>query len=313
MAEATVRFEIGSPAYRQALLQEAAFWEGAASGSIDSSVATWRDPALSAATGGDLLARVERLALARGRRILELACGGGGLSMRLARQGCVCDGVDIAPGLVELGTRVAAGLREQEHWPGSVALHVGDLNRMTFAPESYDVVLACAALHHIQDLEHLLDAVHAALRPGGTLICLDHMEPSRAGLLLRYALLLLLPTEVPYRRKPAHLYNRAMARLYGRFRPGTPAPAAFTLPPAAPFEDVSGSEVLPLIRRRFVVERYRTYLLFAYIVAGHLRLGTPARNVAMARQLRRLDDWLLRRLRLRGQTYFLVARKGTDA
>ena len=309
MTRAAARFQLGSQDNAEAIQREAAYWEATAGGAIDTSVATWRDPALSAVTTGVLLERAIAIVRSRGTRVLELASGGGAISMRLARLGCVCDGVDVAPGLIERATQTATERSREEHWPGSARFQVGDLNRMTFPPDLYDVVLAHAALHHVQELDHLLREVRHTLKPGGTLVCVDHMEPSRACLLLRYALLLILPTEVPYRRKPRHVVNRVMARVYRRFLPGRPAPAAFTLPPASPFEDVSGAEAISRIRCLFTVERASTHLLFADVVAGHLRLGSPGRNVAMARRLRRLDDWLTRRFKLRGQTYFLVARK----
>ncbi|MGH2386591.1 MAG: class I SAM-dependent methyltransferase [Chloroflexota bacterium] len=301
--------EIGSPAYLAAVRREAAFWEDVASGVVDLSVAAWRDSALSDATTGDLVKRALDLTVRRGPRVLELACGGGGISMLLAGRGCHCDGIDLSPGLIERGRRTAEERAAQEQWPGSVRLMTGDLNRIELEPEHYDVVLANAALHHVLDLDHLLNEVHAALKPGGTLICLDHMEPSRPGLLLRYALLLILPTEIPYHRKPLHVFNRLMARVYRRFLPKRPAPAAFTLPDHSPFEDVSGSEAGTVIRRLFTVETYRTYLAFADIVSGHLRLGSRRREAAMARRLRAIDDALIRGLGLRGQTYYLVARK----
>ena len=304
--------EIGSEAYLQALAREAAYWEDVASGAQDLSVAPWRDSALGAATGGDLLNRVLKLVVARGPRVLELACGGGGLSLGLARRGCICEGVDISPGLVEIGRREAAALQARGEFSGSAHFMVGDLNRLTFAPETYDVVLAHAALHHVVDLDHLLDQILRGLKPGGSLICLDHVEPSRAALLVRYALLLILPTEVPYHRKPIHIVKRVMARVYRRFLPRRQAPAAFTLPPSSPFEDVSGSEAIAGIARRFQIERNQTYLAFADVVAGHLRLGAKAREVVAARALRLLDDWLIRHAGLRGQTYFLVARKPLD-
>jgi ubiquinone/menaquinone biosynthesis C-methylase UbiE len=309
MTRPAARFQLDSQEYAEAIQREAAYWEATAGGAIDTSVATWRDSALSAVTTGDLLERAIAVVLARGTRVLELASGGGGISMRLAREGCTCDGVDVAPGLIEGANQTAVERSRDEHWPGSARFIVGDLNRMTFPPDHYDVVLAHAALHHVQELDHLLGEVRKTLKPGGTLVCVDHMEPSRASLLLRYALLLILPTEVPYWRKPRHIVNRVMARVYRRFLPGRRAPAAFTLPPASPFEDVSGAEAISRIRSLFTVERCTTHLLFADVVAGHLRLGSPGRNVAMARRLRRLDDWLGRRFKLRGQTYFLVARK----
>ena len=108
--------DIGSPAYIEALRREAAFWEGAASGAVDLSVAPWRDGALSNATSGDLLDRALTLAVARGPRVLELACGGGGISMRLAQRGCDCDGVDLSAGLIALGRRTAEALsRRPDH------------------------------------------------------------------------------------------------------------------------------------------------------------------------------------------------------
>lgn len=301
--------EIGSPAYLAAVRQEAAFWEDVASGAVDVSVAAWRDSALAGATTGDLVDRALDLTVKRGPRVLELACGSGGISMLLAGRGCHCTGIDLSPGLIERGRHTAAKRAAQEHWPGSVQLATGDLNRIELEAEHYDVVLANAALHHVLDLQHLLREVYRTLKPGGTLICLDHMEPSRPGLLLRYMLLLILPTEIPYHRKPLHVFNRVMARVYRRFLPQHPAPAAFTLPAHSPFEDVSGSEAISVIRGLYKVESYRTYLAFADIVSGHLRLGSRRREAALARRLRAADDLLIRRLGLRGQTYYLVARK----
>jgi len=219
----------------------------------------------------------------------------------------VVDGVDIAPGRVHQGQALIEQLRMAERWTGDARLRVGDLNRLEAPEGSYDVVLAAAVLHHVLDYDHLLDVVVRVLNPGGAFVCLDHMQPSLAGPVLRYFWLTLLPTEVPYRRKPIHAFNRAMARIYRRW-PQPVTPDAFRLPERSPFEDITGSEVIAAIRQRFIVERYETYLLFADVVAGHLRMS-QVRNVATTRWLRRLDDWMVRALGLRGQTYFLVARK----
>jgi 2-polyprenyl-3-methyl-5-hydroxy-6-metoxy-1,4-benzoquinol methylase len=304
--------EVGTPRYYELLQQEAEFWERTARGEMDISVATWRDAELTAATSGDLLARALDLVVARGPRVLELACADGALSMRLARRGCMCDGIDISTGLIEQGRQQIATLRSAENWLGHVHLRVDDLNRIELAPNAYDVVLAAAALHHVLDLEHLIGEIYKALKPGGTLVCLDHMGPAVASRVLRYLFLFVLPTEVPYRRKPVHVFNRLMARMYRRFLPQRPTPASFALPERSPFEEISGGEAVSYVRDRFVVETYQTHLAFADLVAGHLRLGSHAREVKMARLLRRLDDWLVTRLGVRGVTYYLVARKPSD-
>lgn len=301
--------EVGTPRYDDLLRQEAEFWERSARGDMDISVATWRDEELSAVTSGDLLTRALDLVVARGPRVLELGCADGALSMRLARRGCVCDGIDVSRGLVEDGQRQITMARAAEQWPGDVTLRVGDLNQLELAAETYDVVLAASMLHHILDLEHLIGQIYRSLKPGGTLVCLDHMEPSLVSQVLRYLLLLILPTEVPYRRKPLHVYNRLMARVYRRFLPQRPSPASFTLPDRSPFEEISGYEAVARVRERFAVETYETHLAFADLVAGHLRLGSHARELALTRLLRRLDDWVVKRLGVRGVTYYLVAHR----
>ena len=301
--------DIGTPAYQELLRQEAEFWERSARGETDNSVAAWRDTDLIEAAWGDLLQKTLDLAVANGPRVLELACADAETSMQLARRGCVATGVDVAMGLLRHSQEIIRTQRSAEHWPGDVRLFVGDLNRLGLAPEAFDVVLAMAALHHTIDLEDLTDQILKTLKPGGLLICMDHMEASPWGLLARYACLFFLPTEVPYWRKPLHLFNRVMARVYRRFLPRQAPPPAFTLPDHSPFEAITGAEAIAHIRRRFQVEHYQTYLAFADVVSGHLRLGSHAREVKLTRGLRRLDDWLIRHLGLRGQTYYLVARK----
>ncbi len=100
------RFEIGSPEYQAALEQEAAFWEGAASGAVGVSVATWRDAELSRVVSGDLHTWALDLAATRGTRILELGCGAGSMSIQLASRGCDAEGIDIC-----------AWVRDSATWP----------------------------------------------------------------------------------------------------------------------------------------------------------------------------------------------------
>ncbi len=301
--------DIGTPAYYEMLRQEADFWERRARGEVDMSLAATRDPELAAVVAGDLLAHTLDLAVARGKHILELACASGDLAIQLARRGCRVDGVDISWGLVREGMRQIATRHQAEHWPGAVNLFVGDLNRLGLAANTYDVVLAIAAFHHVLDLPSLMAQIEKSLKPGGALICLDHMEPSLAGRLLRYFFLFILPTEVPYWRKPLHIFNRLMARVYKYLLPNRQAPAAFVLPPRSPFEDITGSEAIDLIRQHFVVESYQTPQAFANVVAGHLRLGSREREIKLARRLRKLDDWLVQHIGVRGETYVLSAHK----
>jgi 2-polyprenyl-3-methyl-5-hydroxy-6-metoxy-1,4-benzoquinol methylase len=181
--------DIGTPRYYELLHQEKDYWERTARGETDVSVATWRDAELADAIKGDLRARALDLVVARGSRVLELGCAAGGLSTQLARRGCVVDGLDIAVDRITLGVRQVGELRAAENWPGDVRFFVSDLNRLALAPDKYDVVLAATTLHHVLDLEHFIGELYKTLKPGGTLICLDHIESSPLGLALMYFLL----------------------------------------------------------------------------------------------------------------------------
>src|SRR5436309_509684 len=53
------------------------------------------------------VAFIERLALAPGTRVLDVACGSGNLSFPAARVGAIVTGLDIAPNLIETARKRA--------------------------------------------------------------------------------------------------------------------------------------------------------------------------------------------------------------
>ena len=63
---------------------------------------------------------------------------------------------------------------------GGVRFVRGDLNRLPFAPDSFDVVLFGYGWRYFDDLDSAARMLHALLRPGGTLVTLDFGVP-RAG------------------------------------------------------------------------------------------------------------------------------------
>ena len=92
-------------------------------------------------------------------RVLDLGCGDGRLTARLAA--CVPAGrvlgIDASAGMLEAAAALAGpNLR-------FVRMDIHDIN---FRAE-FDVVLSNATLHWVKDHRRLLAAVHAALGPGG--------------------------------------------------------------------------------------------------------------------------------------------------
>ncbi|MFI4948860.1 MAG: class I SAM-dependent methyltransferase [Alphaproteobacteria bacterium] len=107
-------------------------------------------PALGAAV-------LELLAPQKGERILDLGCGDGVLSGRIAAAGAEVVAVDAAPDMVAAAR--AKGL-DARVMPGQ------DLN---FERE-FDAVFSNAALHWMQPPEAVLAGVRRALKPGGRFV-----------------------------------------------------------------------------------------------------------------------------------------------
>ena len=72
------------------------------------------------------------------------------------------------PAMLERGWRTACELDVERN----LVFMEGDFNRWTPIGR-YDVVIANQALHHVLELEHLLDGLKGALRPDGYLLVSD--------------------------------------------------------------------------------------------------------------------------------------------
>lgn len=106
-------------------------------------VPTWGEPVLGL------------LAPQPGERILDLGCGDGVLSEKIAETGATVVGVDAAPDMVRAATRRGIDAR------------LMDSAQLTFEAE-FDAALSNAALHWMKrDPDAVLRGVRRALRPGG--------------------------------------------------------------------------------------------------------------------------------------------------
>ena len=106
----------------------------------------------------------------RGRHVLDYGCGSGRASMRYVRDGAAfVTGFDIAPAMIEEAKRRAADAGVSER----TSFMVADAHATPYDPDSFDLVVGIAILHHL-DIPVALREIRRVLRPGGRAV---FMEP----------------------------------------------------------------------------------------------------------------------------------------
>jgi trans-aconitate methyltransferase len=121
---------------------------------------TWNTTAY-AATGrfvADLASPVvDLLAPQPGENILDLGCGDGALTEKLAATGSILTGADASPAMLEAAR--ARGLHVIEASGDALPFHA-----------QFDAVFSNAALHWMPNAEAVIASVHRALKPNGRFV-----------------------------------------------------------------------------------------------------------------------------------------------
>lgn len=98
----------------------------------------------------------------RGKRALDVGCGGGILTEALARAGAQALGIDLAEAALEAGRRHATETRTKVEYR---AVAVEDL--AAEQPASFDVITCMEMLEHVPDPASVIAACARLVRPGG--------------------------------------------------------------------------------------------------------------------------------------------------
>jgi SAM-dependent methyltransferase len=100
----------------------------------------------------------EWLAPKAGERILDLGCGDGQLTLRIAAAGARVAGLDASP-------EMAAAARSR-----GIEVEEGNAESLPYADRSFDAVFSNAVLHWVRDQDAMLDEVRRVLLPGGRFV-----------------------------------------------------------------------------------------------------------------------------------------------
>jgi SAM-dependent methyltransferase len=101
----------------------------------------------------------------KGKRVLELGCGGAQCSIAFAKQGAIAIGVDFSAEQLSFARRLC------EKEGVKVELHQGDLADLAFLrADSIDLVFSAYALGYVEDLGRVFRQVHRVLKPEAPLV-----------------------------------------------------------------------------------------------------------------------------------------------
>lgn len=126
----------------------------------------------------DLVTRAAAATTPAAERVLDIGCGAGNYAIKLLRQipRLEVDLLDLSPAMLE-----RARSRVADEGPETIRTILGDIREVVLEPETYDIVLAAATLHHLrseEEWERVFKKIHRALEPGGSFWISDLVEHS---------------------------------------------------------------------------------------------------------------------------------------
>lgn len=98
----------------------------------------------------------------KGRRVLDVGCGGGLLAERFATAGAIVTGVDLSPMAIEAAKKHAKSSDLE------ITYRVcSSSNLLKECPEPFEIIVCAEVLEHVDDLEGFLKDTLAMLAPNG--------------------------------------------------------------------------------------------------------------------------------------------------
>ena len=115
-------------------------------------------------------AELNLLGNVKGKRVLEIGCGGGQCSIAFAKKGAICTGIDISKGQLKYAEKLA---KENKVKINFVRGSFQDLSQ--FKSKSFNIVFSAYALQYSPDLNKVFRQVNRILKKDGLFVfSFDH-------------------------------------------------------------------------------------------------------------------------------------------
>lgn len=115
------------------------------------------------------------------QHVLEIGCGTGALTQRLAAKTTRVDAIDVSADMLAVARKTLADSKLLDH------VQLARIDALTldhhFTPHSFDLIVSSLAFSELSTIgqEHVLRLCHGVLKPEGSLLILDEVEPSQYG------------------------------------------------------------------------------------------------------------------------------------
>lgn len=143
------------PDYQQKLAAEAALWGQEAEKMAQQVPPDWRyhrhlrhNVIMHTTDIEALLSRIQP-----GMKVLELGCASGWLTLAMAERGAQATGLDLSEQSLTVARRYYEQVRADIR--GQITYQAADLNQLEWPPNTYDVIVVKASLHHLINLDHV--------------------------------------------------------------------------------------------------------------------------------------------------------------
>lgn len=109
--------------------------------------------------------------------VLDLGCGAGVSSIVLSNFGFDVTGIDISSNLINDAIKLSEDTTipwlDTDCIKKKPGFMVGDITKLDFQDESFDICFLCGVLHHFPDYEVVLKEIRRVLKKGGIMIAVE--------------------------------------------------------------------------------------------------------------------------------------------
>lgn len=110
---------------------------------------------------------LQELKNVKGKKVLDVGCEAGFITMKMAERGALVTGVDLIQEPLEKFKQI---LTTRPKLRKRIKLKLANANKLPFTDHQFDVVIAAEVIEHMSKLTGFVKGAHLALKPTGRLI-----------------------------------------------------------------------------------------------------------------------------------------------